>query len=69
MLVSTPVLALPDFSREFVVETNACGDEIGVVLMQQGWPLAFFSKALALRHQSLSIYEKELMVLALAVEY
>ena len=45
------------------------GDGIGAVPMQQRQPLAFFSKALAPRHQSLSIYEKELMVVVLEVEH
>ena len=55
VLVSAPVLALTDFSMDFVVETDAFGDGIGVLLMQQWQPLAFFSKALAPRHQSFSI--------------
>ena len=36
--------------------------------MQEGHPITFFHKALSLRHQSLSTYEKELMAVVLAVE-
>lgn len=62
------MLALPDFLKKFVVETDACGAGVGVVLMQEGQPLAFFSKALAPQHVKLSIYEKELLAVVLAVE-
>lgn len=63
---STPVLALPDFSKQFVIETDASKNGVGAVLMQQGHPLAFISKPLGPR--DLSTYEKEYMAILLAVE-
>nr|XP_009799169.1 PREDICTED: uncharacterized protein LOC104245276 [Nicotiana sylvestris] len=51
----------------FRVETNACNVGIGAVLMQQGQPIAYLSKGLATQHQSLSIYDKELLALVMAV--
>jgi len=50
------------------VETDACADGIGAVLMQKGQPIAFLSKALGEKHKHLSIYEKEFLALIMAVE-
>ena len=67
-MTSAPVLALPDFTKPFVVEADASGEGIRDVLMQEGHPLAFLSKALSPKHQALSTYEKEFMAVVLAVE-
>lgn len=59
---NTTVLALPDFTQPFTSETDGCAMGIGVVLSQQGHPVAYYSKALGVRNQKLSIYEKEFLV-------
>ena len=67
-MVNTPVLALPNFSEPFTLETDACDSGVGAVLMQNNRPIAFFSKSLAASHQHLSIYEKEFLALMMAIE-
>ena len=62
------VLGLLDFSKSFVLETDASGIGIGVVLMWGGRPLMFLSQALSPRHLGLSIYEKEFLAVLIAVE-
>lgn len=50
-MTSLPLLAVPDFDKEFVIETDASNKGICAVLIQQGRPLAFWSKGLSLRAQ------------------
>ncbi|XP_068344247.1 uncharacterized mitochondrial protein AtMg00860-like [Pyrus communis] len=67
-MLSPHVLALPNFSQPFTIETNASGFGIGDVLQQSGQPIAFTSKALSVRNQSLSAYEREMMAILHAIK-
>jgi hypothetical protein len=67
-LMTTPVLALPNFNLPFTVETDACDTGIGAVLVQQGHPVAYLSKALGQQNSKLSIYEKEFLAVMMAIE-
>lgn len=67
-MCSTLVLALPDFSKPFALETDACDIGIGAVLLQDGHPIAFYSKAIGTQNSKLSIYEKEFLAIMMAVD-
>lgn len=67
-LVSAHVLAVPNFLKTFVVETDASKDGIGTILMQNKHPLAYISRSLGPKWQKLSVYEKELLALVFAVQ-
>jgi hypothetical protein len=68
-LCAAPVLALPNFNHTFCIETDACRNGVGAVLLQQGHPLAFISKALGPKTQGLSTYEKEYLAILIAVDH
>ena len=59
VMSSCPVLALPDFSQSFVLECDASGEGIGVVLMQNNHPIAFESRKLKDYERHYLIYDKE----------
>ena len=62
------VLAHPDFTTPFVLETNAYNTRIGAMFNQEGRPLAFLSKALGVRHLGLFIYKKEYLAIMMVVD-
>jgi hypothetical protein len=66
--VDAPVLALPDFSKPFCIETYASESGVGAVLMQHQLPVAFISKSLGPKFSGLSIYEKEYVAILLVVD-
>lgn len=66
--VTLSVLVVPDFSKGFVIETDASGSGLGTVLMQEQRLIAYFSQTLSLRAQVEFVYEKELMAIVLAIQ-
>lgn len=51
-----------------MIEFDASGAGLGDVLMQEGRPIAYFSKGLSKQTQAKSTYEKKLMALVLAIQ-
>jgi hypothetical protein len=67
-MTTTPVLAFPDFTKEFVIETDACNSGIGAVLSHEGHPIVYFSKGLSATNKKLSTYEKEFLAVVMTVD-
>ncbi|KAH9685790.1 hypothetical protein KPL70_014094 [Citrus sinensis] len=66
-MVEAPVLRLPDFDADFILETDASNVGIGAVLMQSGHPISYFNKKLGPRLCASSTYIKELTAIVEAV--
>jgi hypothetical protein len=67
-MISPPLLRLPNFNIPFVLETDACNTGLGLVLMQEGRPIAFYSQCLAPRSNALSVYEKDALAILHALK-
>lgn len=62
------MLALPDFTKEFVIETDACGHGIGVVLMQDEHHISYISNALSPKHLTFSVYQNEMLAIVTTID-
>ncbi|KAK9144516.1 hypothetical protein Sjap_004419 [Stephania japonica] len=66
-VMSTPILALPNFSEAFTVQTNASCIGIGAVLLQANHPMAYFSRVVSPRMRMASTYIREFYAITEAV--
>ncbi|GFH61170.1 hypothetical protein CTEN210_17646 [Chaetoceros tenuissimus] len=55
------LLAYPDFSKKFTIYTDASDTKPGAVIMQDGKPLAFYSRKLNKSQLNYTVTEKELL--------
>lgn len=68
-MLTTPVLAIPNFTVPFIVETDASGKGLGAVLSHNKHPMAIQKwRSLGVKGQAKSIYEKELMAIVMAIQ-
>jgi hypothetical protein len=67
-MCTTLVPTLPDFTKTLVLECDSSGKGIGIVLMQEGRPLAFTNKQLSELNLGKLIYEKEMLAILHVVD-
>ena len=72
LLVCAPVLRLPDFSRQFILQTDASNYAIGAVLSQiidgQEHPIAFASRQLNGAEEKYATIEKEALAIKFGIQ-
>jgi hypothetical protein len=74
LLTNAPVLAFPDFSRRFLLETDASGAGLGTVLAQEQSdgavrPIAYASRSLGKHEKNYGITELEALGVVWAVKH
>jgi hypothetical protein len=71
--MSQPILQYPDFSKEFILSTDASNEGIGAVLAQgqlgRELPLAYASRSLNMMERNYSTSEKELLAIVWSIKH
>ncbi|KAL5469070.1 hypothetical protein EMCRGX_G030262 [Ephydatia muelleri] len=72
-LVSTPVLVMPQFTQEFILDTDACGEGLGAVLSQaiegEEKVVAYASKTLTRTERKYCATRREMLALVWATHH
>ena len=71
-IISPPVLRMPDFSKPFILQTDASSVVLGAVLSQviddARQPVAFISRTLTQQERKSSVYELECLAVVYALD-
>ncbi|XP_064475556.1 uncharacterized protein K02A2.6-like [Ornithodoros turicata] len=68
MVTQTPVLAYYDNKKELTIQCDASKDGLGAVLLQEGHPLEFASRALSQPETRYAQIEKEMLAIKFALQ-
>lgn len=69
LLVNDPILAFPDFSQPFTLNTDASNFALGAVLSQNNRPICYASRTLNKHEINYSVIEKELLAVVWSTKY
>ena len=69
ILTSSPILSYYDENKPLLIQSDACKDGLGCVLLQNGKPIAFASRSLTKTEQKYAMIEKEMLGICFAVEH
>ena len=61
VLTNKTLLAFPDFEKEFEIHTDASKYQLGGVISQEGWPIAFYSRKLNAVQRNYTVGKKEML--------
>ena len=71
MLIRSPILWLPDFDRQFILQADASDLGVGAALLQRYedglFPIAYASKKLLPREKNYSVIERECLAIVFGI--